>query len=90
MADNPVPGLNRGPAVWRDAWARLEADDDLLTEIANSNHPAARRLTRWLCHDLLPTLVGLCREPGDYEWPGSQGEFDAMVEAAISAVRPVQ
>jgi hypothetical protein len=75
-------------------WRRIENDDELLTEIANSDAPAARRFTRWLCHDLLPALDPLGRRgppgAGDYEWPGEPGEFEAMVEAAVAVTRPAQ
>jgi hypothetical protein len=83
------------PANWRDAWARLEADDELLAEIFESTDPRARRLRRWVTHDLLPALDpfglrGNDPDAGEYEWPGSQAEFDAMVAAAVEAARPVQ
>jgi hypothetical protein len=82
------------PANWRDAWARLEADDELLAEIFESTDPRARRFRRWLTHELFPALDPFeLRGPpgsGDYEWSGSQAEFDEMVEAAVAAARPVQ
>lgn len=76
--------------TWRDALARLQADDDLHCEIANSAHPACRRYMRWLCHEMLPALGVLGLGPGEYEWPGTPAEFEAMLAAAVAAVRPVQ
>lgn len=79
---------------WRAALARLEADDDLRVEIANSGHPDARRFMRWLTHECLPAIdpFGLRGPPGagEYEWPGSAAEFEAMLAAAVAAVRLVQ
>ena len=79
---------------WRDALARLEADDELRVEIANSNHPDARQFMHWLTHECLPALdpFGLRGPPGagEYTWPGSIAEFEAMLAAAVHAVRPVQ
>jgi hypothetical protein len=61
---------------------------------AASDHPACKRYQRWLCHDLLPALDRLGfrgeRGRGEYEWPGSRAEFEAMITAAVNAVRPVQ
>ena len=62
--------------------ALFQADDDLLTEIANSDHPAAERFTDWLCRDVLPCL----RRRERYVWPGTKGEFDAMLRDARRAV----
>lgn len=80
--------------AWRTALARLQADDELLAEIANSDHRDARRFTRWLSHEFLPAIdvLGLRGAPGDgeYTWPGSTDEIEAMLAAAVNAARPLQ
>jgi hypothetical protein len=79
---------------WRDPLARLQADDDLMVELMESEHPDARRFVRWLTHDLLPAIdpMGLRGLPGagEYVWPDTQEAFEAMLAAAVNAVRPVQ
>jgi prophage antirepressor-like protein len=62
---------------------KLLQNDELWDAINESDHPACRKLTRWVYHDALPTM----RKTGGYEWPGTQDELDAMVWAAIRAAR---
>jgi hypothetical protein len=68
-----------------EALAALQADEELGYAIAESDHPAAKRYMRWLCHECLPAV-----RRGGYDWPYGQDEFDRMIREAVNAVRPIQ
>lgn len=44
------------PVDITEALAAL-ADDDLRYAIMTSDHPAAKRMARWLCHECLPAAM---------------------------------
>ena len=74
---------------WQGPWKALE-DGELFHTIMNNEHPACRRLLRWMSHEVLPAVdpFGYRGEPGagSYVWPGTQIEFDAMIQDAVRAV----
>jgi hypothetical protein len=54
-----------------------------------SDHPAARRFSRWLRHEVLPEIdpFGLRPRCGHYFWPSPRAALDALFSEAIGAVR---
>jgi hypothetical protein len=71
------------------AWTRTSpvkffefmADRSLYGPFHGSQHPAVVRLRVWYYHDV-------CQAPNPpYVWPGTQDEFDAMVNDARMALR---
>lgn len=63
--------------------AKLLRDDELMRAVHESDDPACKRLSRWICHEVLEAVF----EGRSYRWPGTGAELHAMFSAAYAAVR---